>query len=190
MGVPDARGLLDGTRHVVVGVAQLVRQALNLIRTCTDGVIQHSEPRWGRHALASSNRHKVELVDILVSDDRVDDSSSHGILEVADCTIEDPGVHSLARIDVHQLSRVLPAVMSDRCFDLLDLGNTDALDLSLTNTVTVEDHASWVGAVVLLEAIESVYHSVLQCGGAFLTNLVLDYTRGPISRGRLIHRGS
>lgn len=171
-------------------MAQLVGQTLDLVWRGSNGIIQDSKPCGGRHALFSSNRDQVELVDILVSDDRVNNGSGHGVLEASRITIEDSGVHSFARVDVHQLGRVLAAKMSDRSFDLLNLGNTDALDLTLTDTVTVEDQSSWVGTIMLLEAFESVDHSILQSSRAFLANLVLDYTRGPVSGGRLIHRGS
>jgi hypothetical protein len=55
MGVSDAGGLLDSTRDVVVGVAQLVGQVFNLVRRCSNRVVQYSESGRSRHALLGSN---------------------------------------------------------------------------------------------------------------------------------------
>ena len=73
--------------------------------------------------------------------------------------------------------------------DLLDLGHTDALNLTLTDTVAVENNLLWSRTVVALERLNSTRHASLQVRRAFLANLILDDARGPIGCSRLVHRG-
>jgi hypothetical protein len=76
----------------------------------------------------------------------------------------------------------------DECrLDLFDLWNTDALDLTFTDSISVEDDPGRVGAVVLFEAFQGFDNAGLQRGGTLLANFVLDDTRGPVSCGRLVH---
>lgn len=161
MSVPDARRLLDGSRHVVVSVAQLVGQRLNLVGRGTDCIIQHGKAGWRSHTLPCTNRDKIEFVNVLVSDTLVDNNTWHWVLEVANITIEDPRVHALARVDVHELRLVLPANRGNSRLDLLNLRNTNALHLTLTDTVTVKDNSCRIGSIVLLECFEGVHHTVL-----------------------------
>ena len=72
---------------------------------------------------------------------------------------------------------------SEGRLDLLDLGHTDALNLTLTDTVAVENNLLWSRTVVALESLNSTRHASLQVRRAFLANLVLDDARGPVSRG-------
>ena len=103
VGVPDDRGFLDGTTHVVVSVAQLVGEGLDLVRGGGNAVVDHGVPGRSGHSLASGNRHKIELVDVLVNNRGVDHSSWHWVLEASWLTREDPGVDPLGGVDVHQL---------------------------------------------------------------------------------------
>jgi hypothetical protein len=57
VSISDTRGLLDGTRDVVVSVAKFVGQQLNLVWGRPYGVIDDGEPSWSSHALTSSHRH-------------------------------------------------------------------------------------------------------------------------------------
>ena len=102
MRVSDGRGLLDGSTDVVVGEAELVGQGLNQVRRGADGVIDDGVPSWSRHALLGSHRDEIELVDVLVSDGRVNDCSWKWVLVAAWISSEEPGVDSLAGVDVHE----------------------------------------------------------------------------------------
>ena len=73
--------------------------------------------------------------------------------------------------------------------DLLQLGSADALDLALTNTVSVENDLAWGSTVVPLERFDGAGHARLQIRRTFLADFILDNTRGPIGCGRLVHRG-
>ena len=42
VSIPDARGFFDGARDIVVGVAELIGQKLNLVWRLLDAVIQDS----------------------------------------------------------------------------------------------------------------------------------------------------
>jgi hypothetical protein len=55
VGVADARRFLDRSGDVVVGVAELVSQELNLVGTFLDLVIQDGELGGRSHALLSSD---------------------------------------------------------------------------------------------------------------------------------------
>lgn len=66
--ISNAGWLLDGTGDVVVVVAQLEGQQLNLVGRLANSVEQDTEAGWGRHALAGSHRDEVELVGVSVSD--------------------------------------------------------------------------------------------------------------------------
>lgn len=101
MGVADAGGLFDGSRNVVVGVAQLVGKVLNLVGRRSNRVVQYSKPSRGGHTLLGSHRDQVKLVHVLVSHTRINDGTGQRILKGADLTIKDSSVDTLAAIDVH-----------------------------------------------------------------------------------------
>ena len=65
---------------------------------------------------------------------------------------EQSGVDPLARVDVHQLC-IGKAKARKRLLDLIDLSTAYSLDLSFTNTISVEDDLSWVGTVGSLECL-------------------------------------
>jgi len=186
VGVSDHGRLLDGTTHVVVSVAQLVGEGLDLVRRSGDAVIDHGVPGGSGHALAGSNRHKVELVDVLVNDCGVDDGTWHWVLEASWLASEDPGVDPLGGVDVHQLGG--PQTESrEGLFDLVDLSPANSLDLAFTNSVSVEDDLSWVGAVGSLEGFTGIGHTSAERVGSFLSNIVLDDTGRPVGGGRVVH---
>lgn len=133
-------------------MAELVSQMLNLVWRSSNRVVQYSEPGRSRHTLLGSHRDQVKLVHVLVSHTRINDSASLRVLESADLTIKDSSVDTLAAVDVHELARVLTTSLDECRLDLFDLWDTDALDLSFTDSISVEDDSSWVGAIVLLEA--------------------------------------
>jgi len=102
VSVSDNRWLLDGTRNVVVGEAELVCQRLNQVRRGTDGVVNNSVPSWSSHTLLGGHRNQIELVDVHVSDGRVNHSSWKWVLEAAWVSSKESGVDSLACVDVHE----------------------------------------------------------------------------------------
>ena len=65
--IADARWFFYRTRHIVIGVAELISEEFDLIRAFLDSVIEHCESSRGSHTLTSGNRHEVEFVRVLVS---------------------------------------------------------------------------------------------------------------------------
>ena len=187
MGVTDAGGLFDGAGDVVVGVAELVGQVFNLVWRSSNRVVQYSKPGRSRHALLGSYRDQVKLVHVLISHTRINDGAGQRVFKSTDLSIKDSSVDTLAAVDIHQLARVLTTSLDECRLDLFDLWNTDALDLTFTDSISVEDDPGRVGAVVLLEAFQSFDNAGLQRGGTLLANFVLDDTRGPVSCSRLVH---
>ena len=55
VGVADACWLLDGARHVVVVVAELEREQLDLVWGLLDCIVQHSEAGGHGHALTGGH---------------------------------------------------------------------------------------------------------------------------------------
>lgn len=187
MSIANARWLFDGARDVVVGVAQLVGQQLDLIRGLLHVVVDDLKLRGRAHSLLRSHRHEIELIRILVCDGGVNDGASIGVLEVADRAVENTSVDALAADEVHELGRVGASNRVEGSLDLLDLGHADARLLAFTNTVAIEDDLLGVAAIATLEAFESSAHASLQRGGGFLTDFVLCNTRRPIGGGMLVH---
>lgn len=187
MGVTDARWFFDGAGDIVVGVTQLVGKTLNLVRALPDTIEENREPSWSTHSLFCRHRHQVELVDILVGDHRVNDSTSHWILEVTNSTVKDTSVHALASVDIHHLAHIQPAETGQSTANLLDLWDADALHLAFSNTVSVENQSGRVGSIHPLEVLQRINHACLQRGASFLANLVLGDARRPIGGGSLIH---
>jgi len=68
MGVTNAGWLFDGSRDIVVGVAQLVGKLLNLIWALRNAIEKNRKPCWSAHPLLSCHRYQIELVDVLVGD--------------------------------------------------------------------------------------------------------------------------
>lgn len=124
------------------------------MRRGSDGVVDNGVSSWGAHTLLGSNRHKIELVDVLVCDGCVDDGTWERVLVATDISSEQSGVDPLARVDVHQL-RVSEAEARERLLDLVDLSTAYSLDLSFTNTISVEDDLSWVSTIGSLERLAS-----------------------------------
>jgi len=187
MGVANAGGFFDGARDIVVGVAKLVRQQLDLVRGGFEVVVHDFEFCWCTHALLGSDRDQVELVGVFVSHHGVDDSASHRVLEVVHRTIEDPSVDALAADHVHELGLVLATDMTQCCFDLLDLWQADALLLPFADAIAVEDDLLRVAAVHSFETLQRSEHACLQRGGRFLADLVLRHRRAPVGGCMLIH---
>ena len=103
VSIPDGWGLLDRPGNIVVGVAQLVGQELELIWWSSNGVIDNGVASGGWETLLGSSRHEEELVDVFVSDLGINDCARHWVLERSHITAKDPGVDTLANIDVHEL---------------------------------------------------------------------------------------
>ena len=54
--------------------------------------------------MSVAERNKIELVHIFVSNAGINNSTSHWILKGTNCTVKDPGIYSLASVQIHQLS--------------------------------------------------------------------------------------
>lgn len=159
VGISDNRWFLDSTRDIVVSVAELVGEVFNFVRRSTNAVVHNSVTSGGSHALTSSHRHKIEFVDVLVCDLLVADSSWHWILESARLTTKQASVDSLGGIDVEELGRVTDPKSRECLLNLVDFSTADTLDLTFSNTISVEDDLSWIGAVNSLECLKSIRHS-------------------------------
>jgi len=190
VSVPDDRWLLDGTTHVVVGPAQLVGELLDLVRRVFDVIVDDCVSGGSGHSLSGGDRNEIELVGVLLSDVSVDDSTWLRILETASATSEESRVHSLADVEIHQLARVGESCTGKCLLDLVDLWAADTFNLTLTNTVSVEDDLGWIGSVGSLECLNCAAHSFAEVVGSFLTNIILKNTSGPVGGGTIVHGGS
>lgn len=79
------------------------------MRRGANGVVDHGVASWRAHALLSSHRDKVELVDVLVSDGGVHNGTRQWVLVATSLSSEQSGVDPLARVDVHQLGLITEA---------------------------------------------------------------------------------
>jgi len=111
-------------------------------------------------------------------------------LETTRIASEESRVHSLAAVDVHQLARVRDSSTGQCLLDLVDLWAAETLDLTFTNTISVEDDLGWIGSVGSLECLACVAHSFAEVVGSLLTNIVLNNARGPVRGGTVVHRSS
>lgn len=159
MSVPNTGGLLDGTTDVVVCEAQLVGELLDDVRRSLDIIVDDGVASGRRHSLFGGNGYEVELVSVLVGDGGIDHSTWHWVLEPSGVTSKESGVNSLACVDVHQLGRVNKAKAREGLPDLVDLSTADSLNLSLTNSISVEDDPGWEGSVGSFESLTSACHS-------------------------------
>jgi len=188
VSVADAAWLLDRTTHVVVGVAELVGQAFDLVGRCTNRVVEHSEASRSTHTLASTNSNEVELVNVFVSHTGINDNTRHRVLETTDVAVEDSSVHTLASVDIHQLGLISSTSSTNSSLNLVNLRHTDTLNLALTYTITVEDHSGRISTIVLLKALKRIREPILQSCASFLPNLILDYGGAPVGSSGLVHR--
>lgn len=159
MCVANARWFFNRTGHIVIGVAQLVGEQFNFIWSFLYSIIEHSESSWGGHSLTSSNGNEVELVSVFVSDGGINNSSCSGVSESSRLTSEYSSIHTLARVDIHEFALVGDAGFSNGCFDLVNFGDTDSLNLTFTYTISVEDDTSRISSVVFLEGFKGTCHS-------------------------------
>ena len=164
MGVADAGRLLDGPGHIVVVMAELESQQLDLVWGLPHRIVQHGETRRHGHTLPSRHGHQVELVSVAVRDSLVDDGACGRVLEAVRVAGEDARVHSLAAVDVHQLASLRNTMCGKGLLDLLDLGDADALYLALANTIAVENDLRRRRSVVALEGFNGTGHACLQVG--------------------------
>lgn len=181
VGVSDNGWFFDSTRDVVVSVAELVGEVFNLVRRRTDAVVHHSVASWGSHALTSSHRHKIEFVDVLICDLLVADSTRKWVLESTWLTTEQASVNSLRGVDVKELGGIAETKSSKCLLNLVDFSTADTLDLSFTNTISVEDDLSWVSSVNSFESFKSVGHGNTKRVRSFLTDVVLNDRCRPVS---------
>ena len=187
VSVSDDGRFFDGSAHVVVGEAQLVGERFEQVRRGSDGVVDNGVPSWGGHALSSSHRNQVELVGVFISDSRVYNGSWQWVLEPANISSEESGVDSLAGVDIEELGRAAKAKPGERLLDLVDLSAADTLDLSFTNTVSVEDDLCWIGTIGSLEGLTGSVHSIAERVSSFLAYVILDDTCRPIGRRTVVH---
>ena len=98
--------LLDGSTDIVVSEAEFVSERFDQVRRCLDCVIDNSVPSWCGHTLLGSHRNQIELVDVFVSDGRVNNGSWKWVLEAAWVSSKESSVDPLACVDVHELGGV------------------------------------------------------------------------------------
>ena len=129
------------------------------MRRGSDGVVDDSVPGGSTHSLLGCYRDEVELIDILVSDLSIDNRSRKRVGESANITAKESCVHSFGRVDVHELG-VIEAQATESLLDLVDLSSADSLNLSLTNSVSVENDLCWVGSISFFEGFASTGHTL------------------------------
>lgn len=74
--------------------------------------------------------------------------------------------------------------------DLLDLRAADALNLTLTNSISVENDSSRVSTVGLLECLKCTLHADAKVVRALLALLLLNDTSAPVSGSSDVGRGT
>jgi len=139
-------------------------------------------PGGGGHSLLGGSGNEVELIGVSVRDGGVYHSSWHRVLESPDLSTEDPGVHSLADVDVHELG-LWDSKGSEGELDLIHLWLADALDLAFTHSVPVEDDPLREDTIRLLERLTGFGHSSVQRVRCFLSKFTLNDTGGPVLGG-------
>lgn len=106
VGVADYGGFFDGSTDVVVGEAELVGERFEQVGRGADGVVDDGVASWAAHTLFRGDGDKVELVGVLIGDSSVDHGSRKRVLVASNVTCEEPGVDSLAGVDVDELACV------------------------------------------------------------------------------------
>ena len=125
----------------------------------SDGVIDHSVPGGSTHSLLGGYRDEVELIDIFVSDLSIDNRSRKRVGESANITAKESCVHSFGCVDVHEFG-IVETQATESLLDLVDLSSADSLDLSLTNSVSVENDVFWIGSICSFEGFTSTVHTL------------------------------
>ena len=74
--------------------------------------------------------------------------------------------------------------------DLLDLRAADALNLTLTNSISVENDSSRISTVGLLKCLECTLHADAKVVRALLALLLLNDTSAPVSGSSDVGRGA
>ena len=129
----------NGTGDVIVVMAQLVGQELNLVRTLASRIFNDGE--LGRHveALLGSDRDQVKLVVVSVSDSAVYNSTWERISEVTNITAEETSVNSLVYVEVDKFG--FASSFCSARFELSDFKSANGLDLRVGDTVPVHNNA-------------------------------------------------
>ncbi len=81
VSVSDGGGFFDGPRHIVVGVAELVGQELDLVWRLTNRIVEDGVPHRGGKTLFCCSRHKEELVNASISNSPIYHSAWERVLE-------------------------------------------------------------------------------------------------------------
>jgi hypothetical protein len=80
-------------------------------------------------------------------------------LESTRLSTEQTSIDSLGGIDVHELGGITESKSSKCLLNLIDFSTADSLDLTFTNTISVEDDLSWIGTIDSFEGLASVFHA-------------------------------
>jgi hypothetical protein len=161
MSIANAGWFLNSTRNIVISMTKLVSQTLHFVRRLTHIIINHRETSRRTHTLLGSNRNKIELINVLVCDSRVNNCAGHRVLEIANVSIEYACVNTFATDDVHELGDVSTASRSKSSFDLFDLRLANTSNLAFSNTITVENDLLGISAIDSLETFKGSTHATL-----------------------------
>lgn len=186
MSILDASRDLDAATHVVVGVAQLVGQQLDLVRACLDGVVDDGVVSGHDHALSCRSGDQVEAVLVLVSDGRVDTEAWQRVPVVSGVAREEPGVDSLVHVQEQELS-VCASCSSQASLDLSNLVLAHWQDLACRDSITVDDDPLGKRLVHLLEVLGGLAGDCVQGLSHFLAFLMEDRV-GPELSGCWVNR--
>ena len=139
--------------------------------------------------MLGSYRDQIELIDVFVSDLSINNRSRKRVLESANITSKESGINSFLCIDIHELG-FIETQAGESLLYLVDFGSADSLDLSLTNSVSVEDDLSWIGSIGFFEGFTSSTHTLTEVIGGLLTHIILNNTCRPVDGGRVVDRST
>lgn len=138
-------GILDRGRHadsswpVEVQVSELVCEELHLARWKSILVVNHVVAGRIHSSLSDGLRYDIEIVSLWVSDYVVDDCSTVGVAHPLGC--HESGTDPLGSDDEGELD--VRVDLADGLLDGRHLGVEHMRDLTLTNTIPVEEDLGW-----------------------------------------------
>lgn len=157
MGVLTRCRHSDGSRPVEVEMAHLVGDALVVVWFQSHAVVDDVVMGWGDTSLSHALGHQEEIKQFLSGDHGVY-NSTRGRVGCTLCTGEERRVDSLLYDDYTNLGMVFHSDLFEGLPDLCELVIEDDIDLTVTNTITVDEDPLWQIAVVLVESFQGSNH--------------------------------
>ena len=83
-------------------------------------------------------------------------------------------------------TRIWPELVEHRK-NLIDLSTADSLNLSLTNSISVEDDLGRISTIGSLESFTGIGHTCAKRVGSFLAYIILHNAGGPVCGSTVVH---